>query len=622
MDNSFVDVSGATGGACSVAVGPGYVYWTGGSGTGYVGRASLSTRVPEDKFITTASDLPCGVAVDSAHVYWNNYSLPGIGRADLDGNNVVQNFIQSGVNPQHPSVDAGHVFWSNKGFNCSNPPPSGCTIGRADIDGNPFDQSYITGTDEPPAGTATDGTHVYWGNGFNTIGRANVDPPANPDPNFIPNVSACAVAVDGAHIYWADYGNTTDGGWIGRANLDGTDVREQFIHTAGGTCGVAVDGLSFTPPAKPPVTPAPPKPLDCAYGAPNCEAICTNPTTLLVACSNLTGSAGFCKAGDGLTAFGGAMPPQCLNPVTPRTQCSNSKTGRGTVCYQTTPGERPAAGSCASMGQALPECNVPNREVPTGCQGVLFTNYSFCSPTEQAVAATYCPASSATGVPACNFPTTVTPPSKPKGASASARRKTQLTVTIGCPKVLAKPRCKGTIAVDGLRTSLLRTLSQQARFSASTYRLFVPGLAGFGAPFEKTANAIAKRVLGGTKRPKPVKTSAVIAELGRSDPQTKSYAASLQRAVNEYRKLAGKAKKKRKRSKRADASRGTTILKRFSLKSGRKRARIRVRLSAAALKRLRRDAGNRSRAPIRVIVSFKATPRPVVRFEDLGLRVR
>ena len=280
------------------------------------------------------------------------------------------------------------------------------------------------------------------------------------------------------------------------------------------------------------------------------------------------------------------------------------------------------------MGQALPECNVPRREVPVACHSGEFNLDPLPGQVcfgGAPVPISNCPPPSPAVTPACVFSTTVTVPNAPKGASAAARRKAPgrtMAVTIGCPKVLAKPRCKGTIAVDGLRTSLLRTLAKQAEYSAGTYRYFVPGLAGFAAPFQKAANAIAKRTLGGRKLPKAVKTAAVIAELGRSDPQTISYAASLQRAVKEYRRLAGRAKKRRRKSKRAEVgARRTTTFKRFSLKAGRKRARIRVRLSAAAVRRLRRDAGNRSHAPVRVIVSFKATPRPVVRFVDLGLRL-
>ena len=45
VDNAFVDVSGATDGACAVAVGNGYVYWTGGGQAGSSGaRVSAPGR--------------------------------------------------------------------------------------------------------------------------------------------------------------------------------------------------------------------------------------------------------------------------------------------------------------------------------------------------------------------------------------------------------------------------------------------------------------------------------------------------------------------------------------------------------------------------------------------------
>jgi hypothetical protein len=103
----------------------------------------------------------------------------------------------------------------------------------------------------------------------------------------------------------------------------------------------------------PGVSPAPnpkPKPPACAYGNPNCATTCTNLTTLLVTCPDLSGAAGLCP---------GELFPQCVHPVVPRTSCR--RTGGLVECTPTTPGERPAAGSCASMGQALPECNVPTR---------------------------------------------------------------------------------------------------------------------------------------------------------------------------------------------------------------------------------------------------------------------
>src|ERR1700730_16761448 len=58
-DNNFVAPAY---GSCGVAANGSYVYWTAsnGSGTGYVGRASVSTRVAENNFIQTQDDLPCG----------------------------------------------------------------------------------------------------------------------------------------------------------------------------------------------------------------------------------------------------------------------------------------------------------------------------------------------------------------------------------------------------------------------------------------------------------------------------------------------------------------------------------------------------------------------------------
>jgi virginiamycin B lyase len=46
------------------------------------------------------------VAVDSGHIYWTNSEVTGtIGRADLDGQNVNQNFITGAVTPDGVAVD-------------------------------------------------------------------------------------------------------------------------------------------------------------------------------------------------------------------------------------------------------------------------------------------------------------------------------------------------------------------------------------------------------------------------------------------------------------------------------------------------------------------------------------
>jgi hypothetical protein len=198
-------------------------------------------------------------------------------------------------------------------------------------------------------------------------------------------------------------------------------------------------------------------------------------------------------------------------------------------------------------------------------------------------------------------------------------------VTIGCPKALADPatkRCVGTIAVDGLRTSLLRTLASQAEYSAGAYRYFIEGLAAYAAPFQRSATAIAERTLGGRALPKPVDVAAIVASLGRDDDHTVSWAASLKRAVDEYSGLAGRPRRSQNPSRAAARTpRSTTTFKGFSLKSGRRGTRIPVLLSAAAVRRLLSEAPNANRVPIRVIVSFRTKLRPVVRFADIALRL-
>jgi virginiamycin B lyase len=76
---------------------------------------------------------------------------------------------------------------------------------------------------------------IYWASG-NNIGRANLDG-TGVKHDFITGINNLnGIAVDGTYIYWS-----SGSGGIGRANLDGTGVNETFI-TGVSTEALAVDG--------------------------------------------------------------------------------------------------------------------------------------------------------------------------------------------------------------------------------------------------------------------------------------------------------------------------------------------------------------------------------------------
>ena len=226
----------------SVSSADAFVYWAnvGGAAGTTIGRANLDGSSPNQSFITGAS-APCGVAVNSAHIYWANSTTGTIGRANLDGTSPEQSLVTGADAPCGVAVDAAHVYWANS---------NSSTIGRANLDGSSPSQSFITGTNQPLS-VAVDSAHVYWDActaGGTTIGRVDLDGVTNKDPSFITGAdNPCGVAVDGSHVYWA---NQTSSGTIGRANLDGTSPDQSFITGANQPCGVAVDSLS--PPASSP----------------------------------------------------------------------------------------------------------------------------------------------------------------------------------------------------------------------------------------------------------------------------------------------------------------------------------------------------------------------------------
>jgi virginiamycin B lyase len=131
------------------------------------------------------------------HIYWANDF--GIGRANLDGTDVNQNFIAVPDGPSGVSglaVNSRYIYWSDE---------TAGTIGRANLDGTDVNQQFITGASFPEGG----------------------------------------LTVDSRYIYWVSHNSSM----IGRANLDGTDVNQSFIAIAPSTDPIQIGpfGLAVDP---------------------------------------------------------------------------------------------------------------------------------------------------------------------------------------------------------------------------------------------------------------------------------------------------------------------------------------------------------------------------------------
>jgi uncharacterized protein YjbI with pentapeptide repeats len=228
-DNSHVAA------ASGFSAGSPYLYWDNPQ-FGAIGRSGGPPSQPDQSFITGIRQIDrLGVAVDRQYVYWTDG--PWIGRANLDGSGVNQQFIR--VTPHAAfalAVDDQHLYWVGGG-------PS---IWRANLDGSGVDSQFTTVPGGNLSGVAVDSAFVYWTDRRGMVGRANLDGTGITQSFVAGAGNATGVAVDGRYIYWTQVvGDLSShgpyGGAIGRANLDGTGANSSFITGASFPWGVTVD---------------------------------------------------------------------------------------------------------------------------------------------------------------------------------------------------------------------------------------------------------------------------------------------------------------------------------------------------------------------------------------------
>jgi uncharacterized protein YjbI with pentapeptide repeats len=236
--------------AIGVAADAQYLYW----GTGFALMRSDLDGNGAEELVKMANGIQW-LAVDNRFIYMA--TVGRISRVNLDGSGYIENFIPNPGASRALAVDSKHIYWIN-----SSAAGNG-GIARANLDGTGVDPTFIQGA-SAGNGLAVDGQHIYWSNGVaGTIGRANLDG-SGVDSSFISGLwtqgaqsitGVKGLAVDFEHLYWVNYyycnyrvtPNVCGGGGIGRANLDGSGVDEEFAMSSG---TVINNGCNTSPPVR------------------------------------------------------------------------------------------------------------------------------------------------------------------------------------------------------------------------------------------------------------------------------------------------------------------------------------------------------------------------------------
>jgi hypothetical protein len=213
---------------CGVAVNSTHLYWAGFRG---IGRRALEGANVYPGTIVPHLSEPCGIAVDQGHLYWGNYATNSLGRANLDGSEANSALVTGLERPCDVAVGDGRVYWMER-----------VGIGRANLDGSAPEREFVPmPSSHAGCGIAVGGHYLYWGEA-DSIYRLHLDS-IGPPEKLVPEAGGVqGIALDATHVYW----NTGDS--IGRANLDGSQAQPQWIAGSGVGGGVAVDARPTPPP--------------------------------------------------------------------------------------------------------------------------------------------------------------------------------------------------------------------------------------------------------------------------------------------------------------------------------------------------------------------------------------
>lgn len=413
-----------------------------------------------------------------------------------------------------------------------------------------------------------------------------------------------AVSPDGLNVYAA---STGDDGIVTFQRTPGTP--------SGGGGGGGGGGTA---------TPEPPRP----------DPNCVNPVTLLVSCADPYGPPGIC----GPTA---SILPQCNYPTVLPTVCGPSNTLL-TACG---PGSNYVA-ACGGTGTVLPVCSFPPPQLPQVC-GPTGTLLPPCTGANNPVL--FC-GGSGTALPPCNLP-----PGAIQGTVGPNGG--EVEVTVGCPRANATGQGRAqNCTIDAviadhrraLRSSLYSYLERWAAYFVDS-NLHAPGLTADQrralrlddlVAMVHRGSALLDKAFDDADRGDPFRRSTAIANLvslggpprlrgsypSVANMQTRAgeFVDQVAKTIDGYRHFLDYQRSPTARST-AGAAAATGLVKplarkRVKVKVG-KRKRVTIKLSRKAVKQLRKGVAKRKAVAVRLLVTYKSRPRPVIRMIDFPIRV-
>src|SRR5436853_242252 len=100
--------------------------------------------------LTLALAAPAG-----AYIYWAEPQRPAIARAENDGSGIDKNFITAAVEPCGVALDSGHVYWVDL-------TSTEARIGRSSLDGGFVQAEYVKIGAAFPCGVAVYSASIFW----------------------------------------------------------------------------------------------------------------------------------------------------------------------------------------------------------------------------------------------------------------------------------------------------------------------------------------------------------------------------------------------------------------------------------------------------------------------------